>query len=86
MDRALRRSARIDDGWNLTTERNETAPPWDGTPVLGGVVGERAVLRVRWENNHGRWRVSPLGPEVKQPTHWRPLPAPPAARSDDEHR
>ncbi|WP_367079153.1 DUF551 domain-containing protein [Luteitalea sp.] len=70
----------------MTWQPIETAPK-DGTPVLV-YFPEIGVWEVRWSTDvfdDGFWCVSdnkfedrPLRGWIENPTHWMPLPAPPA--------
>jgi hypothetical protein len=69
-----------DDGWQPI----ETAPR-DGT-VVWVFNGEQACMW--WDHVCGLWLwsevlLSDVDPEPDQPTHWRPLPAPPQEAGDD---
>ncbi len=53
--------------------------PRDGSPVLGYVRFARGghVVEMRWDRATGEWVTAPPR-RVVLPTHWMPLPKPPA--------
>ena len=62
----------------------ETAPR-DGTPILVAIAGDEfRPMLVQSPRAKSRWHV--VGSEsrvlTKEPTHWRPLPAPPDGGGD----
>jgi hypothetical protein len=64
------------EGWAQIWQPIETAPK-DGTPVLAfAPIGDLPVTRVL-SCNDGEWLSWP-GPHRYDPTHWMPLPTPPA--------
>jgi hypothetical protein len=54
--------------------------PTDGTRVLLGRVGVHAMHTAFWRDD--LWRTGNLG-YFNNPTHWMPLPAPPADEARD---
>lgn len=55
-----------------------SSAPKDGTPILGGKVGE--ARWAFWSLNSQAWCRLGAGQETHwEPTHWMPLPAPPLA-------
>jgi len=69
----------IEPGW-----REIESAPKDGTCILVGVAGDADSTRLVWWQDWGKWfdGVSSLD---DPPTHWRPLPAPPAMLSAAAH-
>ncbi len=56
-----------------------TTAPQDGAPILGYVQFARGgqVMQVSWNKGLGEWTASTPS-RVVRPTHWMPLPKPPA--------
>lgn len=70
----------------------ETAPK-DGTKVLLFFPGpfndkaENGIVTGQWTGNTDRWWLSAIWASSnahQNPTHWMPLPIPPAARKEGE--
>jgi hypothetical protein len=55
----------------------ETAPK-DGTSILGYYLNEMAVIR--WQKGWNEWHYAQPRGSNWWPTHWMPLPPPPAAQ------
>ena len=61
----------------------DTAPK-DGTPFIGAIqwdADEWEILRMVWSESTANFidaTYAPFAESQEQPTHWMPLPAPPA--------
>jgi hypothetical protein len=65
----------VTEGW-----RTIESAPRDGTPIL--IYHERANAQAVAVPVIGGWYVPRRGP-VQNPTHWRPLPTPPASKETE---
>jgi hypothetical protein len=67
-----------DEGW-----QDIATAPKDGKPLLGfSRIGDHNVTRVlSWDEEDEAWICSGSGSPY-DPTHWRPLPAPPTAKGE----
>ena len=68
----------VQNAWPLSGWQSIETAPKDGTEILGQVIGDMAVIW--WDKLIWRYNWDDNG-QFACPTHWMPLPQPPAARA-----